>query len=97
MPLPAGTAASPGAAGEGNLKTTWAVYLLALLALWSSTLAELEAHFLWSWPFWLAWAGLVTGGLWVTSHLRRGALAVETPPGFDDLPEPAFVALDLDG
>lgn len=88
--------ASPGASGEGNLKSTWAVYLVAL-AVWSSTLARLEAHFLRSWPFWLAWTGLVAIGLSVTSHLRRGTCVGEAPPGFDDLPEPTFVALDLDG
>lgn len=86
--------ASPGASGEGNLKSTWAVYLAAL-AVWSSTLAKLEAHFLWSWPFWLAWTALIAVGLGVTSHLRRSTLATEAPPGFDDQPEPTFVALDL--
>lgn len=88
--------ASPGAAGEGNLKATWAVYLVGL-AMWSSTLAELEAHFLWSWPFWLAWGALVASGLWVTAHLRRATLEPEVLPGLDDLPEPSFVALDLGG
>ncbi|MGV8039716.1 MAG: hypothetical protein AB2L07_06470 [Thermoanaerobaculaceae bacterium] len=88
--------ASPGAAGESNLKATWAVYLLGL-SLWSSTLAELEAHFLWSWQFWLAWGALVVAARWGVAMVRRSTLEAGVLPGLDDLPEPAFVALDLDG
>lgn len=88
--------ASPGAAGESNLKATWAVYLLGLL-LWSSTLAELEAHFLWSWQFWLAWCALVAAARWGVALVRRSTLEAGVLPGLDDLPQPAFVALDLDG
>jgi hypothetical protein len=87
--------ASPAAGGMGNLKATWAAYVVAL-AVYASTLALLETRFLLQWPFWLLWAVAVAAGLWLAAELRRDTAARSRPATLDDDPEPNFVVLGLD-